>query len=70
MRRFAKQEIGSTLMWVLQHAFDSQLEAFDTELADEEWEDEFRRFGRMSGRASRPRMRSIPRLGDHHERTI
>jgi hypothetical protein len=38
----------------------ANFESFDTELADEEWEDEFRRFGRMSGRAPRPRMRGAP----------
>src|SRR5437667_11680055 len=36
-------------------------EAFDTELADEEWEDEFRRFGRMPSRARPPRTRGAPR---------
>lgn len=36
-------------------------ESFDSDFADEEWEDEFRRFGRMPGRAPRPRMRTAPR---------
>ena len=37
------------------------LDEFDSELADEEWEDEFRRFGRMPGRAPRLRMRGALR---------
>ena len=36
-------------------------EVLDAELADEEWESEFRRFGQVSGRAPGPRMRSAPR---------
>lgn len=36
-------------------------EAFDAELADQEWEDEFRRFGRVSARPPGPRLRSAAR---------
>jgi hypothetical protein len=45
------------------------LEAFDTELADEEWEEEFRRFGRIPARAPRPRMRRAPPRRPSQRRT-
>src|SRR5918992_3024269 len=44
-------------------------EAFDAEVADGEWEDELRRFGRMPGRVARPRMRSAPRRRPPQSRT-
>lgn len=38
----------------------ASFESFDTELVDEEWQDEFRRFGRIPARSPRPRVRRAP----------